>query len=76
MVVIEACTCNFGIPGVEELPAHSHRTHGSEFIRLNSDWVGRNGETAEQAAARLWPLDGEITIWVSWKRVARELSCA
>lgn len=71
-MVIEACECNWGIPGVEALPPHTHIGDGGVI-----PYEGRKGAfnlTYEDFQARYNPLRGEIRIWVPWSRVARELS--
>lgn len=68
MMVIEGCTCNFGIPGVFSLPYHSHNTAASDIIRLNP-----RRPDIDDLIARHFPLADEIHIWVDWKEVAKEL---
>lgn len=67
-MVIEGCECNFGIPGVDKLPAHDHSAArlAADMLRLNPDSEQLDALIAEHYAAR-----DEVHIWVDWKAVAR-----
>ncbi len=67
-MVLEPCYCNFGIPGVETLPAHNHMPAASAMRLLNADRPG-----IDEVIALHFPLAGEIVMWVDWKAVARAL---
>lgn len=62
------CTCSWGIPGVTQLPLHSHvRTD-----RYEPGSVIERGPFAGQRMQRVVWEEFEIRIWVHWKTLARE----
>lgn len=65
-----ACTCNWGIPGVETLPPHDHNQERlvADLLRLNSA-----RPDIEELVAAHYPLRDGVHIWVDWRRVARVL---
>ncbi len=58
-MIMEACTCNWGIEGVESLPEHHHYQHPRQTINTPD--------------LRSYVLEDRINVWVDWKQVAREL---
>ena len=66
-MVITACHCNGGIPGVESLPAHDHNSErmAADLMRLNP------GNPRVVTTVERMPLRDSVRIWVDWKAVAR-----
>lgn len=73
-----SCTCNWEIPGIRNLPAHTH-TPAKVTVKLDN---GRTTtipvESAQMNRKRIVEVISEepegIEIWVNWKAVARALS--
>jgi hypothetical protein len=75
-VVIVACECSWGIPGVERLPAHSHTdtvTVLSEDGRREITFPATQW-TPSRVALQIVARTERINVWVDWKAVARALS--
>lgn len=70
MVVLEACHCNWGIPGVERLPAHHHPWSPNDTYEPGS--LIEHGPLTGMRRPRLvndpWQ---EPRIWIDWKAIAR-----
>ena len=67
-----ACYCNWSIPGVETLPAHSHRTE--TVVRRDSDGLEmRVGSWVDQGGYHVLNKTDCVHIWVNWKDVARAI---
>lgn len=74
---IYPCKCNFGIPGVESLPNHTHH-----YV---TTWL--NGDTNEVKVAHCHPrvgapvgkqwicqeIEDSVTIWIDYEKLARAL---
>lgn len=69
-VELIACTCNWGIPGVLELPAHHHPASTND--RYEDGGLITEGLLAGTRRPRLVrDPDQEPKIWVNWKDVFR-----
>ena len=71
-MVIEACTCNWGIAGVDALPAHTHfdwalvrSPYNDKVIKIPHHDVALNPTWAVLDTGE------DVRIWVNWKEVAR-----
>lgn len=67
------CSCDWGIPGVQELPLHSHRMTGEYRPGPN---VHDRGPFAGQHIMRAVLDETVIEIFVDWRAVARALCVA
>lgn len=69
-MIIEACYCNWGIPGVEALPAHHHPASPNDTYEPGS--VIEGGLLAGQRRPRLVrDPNQEPCIWLDWKALSR-----
>jgi hypothetical protein len=66
-MVIEACECNWGIPGIDKLPKHHHY----DRYDYKKDNVLTGFEFKREVPYTKIP---DIKIWVNWKEIARYFS--
>jgi hypothetical protein len=69
-MVIEACGCNWDIPGVDQLPSHTH--YAWALVMYNGREIKINRHDLELNPTAVLIEEGEdVRFWVDWKEVAR-----
>lgn len=72
-MILEACRCSWDIPGVDALPAHTHRHMALMCRKTNGQmfWCQHHDAVLNLDQFDIVDELESVEIWVDWRKVAR-----